>query len=568
MHLGNRFRAIALATAVLSVLAACGGSSSTSTGAVNGGTLIYALDADAQTLNPFEAATVPDVRAYQFFFPNLYQADKNLNIVPDLAAGPPTVSADSLTYTVKIRQDAKWSDGTPITADDVVSTAHIQANPNLDTDASFDWSPLTDPVTGVQKVDTYTIKYTLSAPFAPFLAVNLTGFVAPAEVYGKIDPAKMRTDPSNDHPAVTGGEFLYVGRTVGQEIDGKANPSYYNGRPHFDKLVEKVITNTTAAAQALGTGDVNMDAEINGSAIDTVKGLSGVQTYIYPDLAYYDVRLNDRPGHLFSDLAVRQAWKYVIDHDGVVQAATGGHATPIYGDLPPASWAYDPAATPKYPAQDVAKAKSMLAAAGWTPGSDGILQKNGKKFVGDFCVRADKPERVKAVTIMAQQAQAVGMQLTVKPIDFKVFYQSKSKGGCGVYDGTFDLAFAGFGLSLDPDNYTIFSSKFIRPENNPSGSNFGGFSSPELDAALVAERTDVKTTDAATKAARKADFVKIEKILSDNVVSYFMWADNVGQGFQDKVQGIVAGGSGNDLNYADQDRNVQVFGQWYFKGGS
>lgn len=567
MHLGNRIRAIALASVGLFVIAACGGGS-TSTGAVNGGTLIYALDTDATTLNPFEAGTVPDVRAFQFFFPNLYQANKNLGIVPDLAAGMPTISADALTYTVKIRQDAKWSDGTPITADDVVMTHRMTANPNLDTDATFDWSPLTDPVTGITKVDTYTVKYTLSAPFAPFLAVNLTGFVAPAEVYGKIDPAKMRTDPSNDHPAVTGGPFLYVSRTPGQEIDGKANPTYYNGRPHFDKLVEKVFTNLTAATQALGTGDVNMNAEINGSALDTVKGLSGVNTYVYPDLAYYDVRLNDRAGHLFGDLAVRQAWLYVIDHDGVVAASTSGHSTPLYGDLPPASWAYDASVTPPYPKQDVAKAKAMLAAAGWTPGSDGILQKGGKKFVADFCVRSDKPERVKAVTIMAQQAQAVGMQLAVKTLDFRVFYQSKAKGGCGVYDGTFELAFAGFGLGLDPDNYTIFSSKFIRPENNPSGANFGGFSDPNLDAALLAQRVDVKATDAATVAARKADFAKVEKILRDNVVSYFMWSDNVGQGFQSKMQGIVAGGSGNDLNYADQDRNVQVFGQWYFKGGS
>jgi peptide/nickel transport system substrate-binding protein len=480
----------------------------------------------------------------------------------------PTVSADSLTYTVKIRQDAKWSDGTPITADDVVMTHRMAANPNLNTNATFDWSPLTDPVTGITKVDTYTVKYTLSTPFAPFLATNLAGFIAPAEVYGKIDPAKMLDDPSNQAPTVTGGPFLYTGRTPGQEIDGKANPSYYNGRAHFDKLVEKVFTNSTATVQALGTGDINMDPNISGSAIDTAKGLSGVNNYVYPDLSYFDVRLNDRAGHLFGDLAVRKAWLYVIDHDGVVAAATAGHATPLYGDLPPASWAYDPAATPAYPKQDVAKAKTMLAAAGWTPGSDGILQKNGKKFVADFCVRSDQPDRVKAVTIMAQQAQAVGMQLTVKPIDFRVFYGSKAKGGCGVQDGTFELAFAGFGLSLDPDNYTIFSSKFIRPENNPSGANYGGFSDPSLDAALLAERTDVKATDAATKAARKADFAKVEKILSDNVVSYFMWAPNVGQGFQSKVQGIVAGGSGNDLNYADQERNVQVFAQWYFKGGS
>ena len=104
--------------------------------------MVWALDADAQSLNPFVAGDVPSVRAWAFIFPNLYQADANLNVTPDLADGMPTISADSKTWTVKLRKNAKWSDGTPITADDVVMTVNMQNNPNLDTDAAFDWSGL------------------------------------------------------------------------------------------------------------------------------------------------------------------------------------------------------------------------------------------------------------------------------------------------------------------------------------------------------------------------------------------------------------------------------------------
>src|SRR4029077_12349313 len=156
----------------LFVVAACGGGGTTSN-IKEGGTLTYALDADAQTLNPFEVGDVSSARAIQFMFPNLYQADKNLNIVPDLADGMPTVSSDLKTWTVKIRKDAKWSDGSAITSADVVKTVQIQANPNLDTDASFDWSPLTDPVTGVTAKDANTVVFTLTTTFAPFLAINL-----------------------------------------------------------------------------------------------------------------------------------------------------------------------------------------------------------------------------------------------------------------------------------------------------------------------------------------------------------------------------------------------------------
>src|SRR4029077_21288612 len=158
MQVVTRVRALALASVGLFVIAACGPSSG-GTSIKEGGTLIYALDADAATLNPFEAGDVPSVRAFQWMFPNLYQADKNLAIVPDLPTGPPTVSADLKTWTVKIRTDAKWSDGSPITSADVVSTVHIEANPKLDTLGAFDWSELTDPVTGVSAPDASTIVY-------------------------------------------------------------------------------------------------------------------------------------------------------------------------------------------------------------------------------------------------------------------------------------------------------------------------------------------------------------------------------------------------------------------------
>ena len=401
--------------------------------------------------------------------------------------------------------------------------------------------------------------FTLKGPFAPFYANNLSGFVAPASVYGPVDVTKMSTF-EQDHPTITGGPFLFDKRVTGSEIDLKANPSYYGGKPHFAAVVLKVITNSTAAAQAVIAGDVNWDPEITGAAIDTVKAQSAVQTYEYPDLGYYDVRFNDRArwgngsrATLFGDVNVRRAFAYALDKNAVVKAATDGHGTPMWGDIVPASAYYDDSAVVKY-VQDIPKAQGLMAAAGWVKGADGILAKNGQKFTAKFFVRSDKPQRVKAVQIMSEELRKnLGMDLQVTPTDFKIFYDP-------LYAGNFDLAFAGFGLVLDPDNYQIFHSSQIRPEKNPSGSNYTGYVNPELDAAINAERTDLKANAADTFTARKADFAKIEHILGDNVVSYFMWADNVGMGFNG-VAGVVTG-NGGSLNYADQDRNVQIFAQW------
>jgi peptide/nickel transport system substrate-binding protein len=555
-------RVSTLVAGVAVLVSACGTSSTnTSDQPKNGGTLTFRLDADAASLNPFEmGADVSTARAAEWLWPNLYDADKNLNIVPGLADGMPTVSSDSLTWTVKLKQNAKWSDGTPITADDVVSTVKIQADPNLDTDATFDWSPLKS----VTKVDQYTVKFVTNDPFAPFLANNLATFVAPASVYGKIDPAKMRKDLTNQNPGIVGGPYTFVKWVPGSEIDLQANANFYGGKPHIDKIVERIITNETAGAQALLNGEVGYSPEITSAARSSLRNSSAVKLYEYPDLGYYDVRMNLRAGHPFADKNVRLAFAYALDKDSIVKAATDSSATTLWGDIPPASWAYDDTAVVKF-AQDVNKAKGLMTTAGYTIGSDGVATKGGKKFVYDFCYRADKPQRQKAVEIMADQLKAIGMSLKPKPIDFKVYYKAKAKGGCGLQTGEFDLGFAGWGLSLDPDDYQIFSKAFIRPENNPSGENYTGFSSPELDALLNQERTALKSTDAATKAARKAIFNQIQKILGGDVITYFMWSDNSAMGFNSNVAGVVAGGKGNDMNYVDQGRNTQIFAQWWLK---
>src|SRR6202171_3386715 len=108
----------------------------------DGGTLPVAIAADPTTLNRFLAADPASLRASAPLFPNLYQADPDLAITPDLAESMPSLSADRKSWTVKLRRNATWSDGKPITADDVVATVAIERNPGLVTEVAFDWTML------------------------------------------------------------------------------------------------------------------------------------------------------------------------------------------------------------------------------------------------------------------------------------------------------------------------------------------------------------------------------------------------------------------------------------------
>src|SRR5437867_13384987 len=135
----KRWRVPMVAATIAILVAACGNTAPSSETPKNGGTLIWALDSDATSLNPFVISTLPEFRVISFLFPNLYAADKNLNVVPDLADGMPSVSSDGLAWTVKLKKNPKWSDGAPITADGVLATQQIQRDPQLDTHCSYDW---------------------------------------------------------------------------------------------------------------------------------------------------------------------------------------------------------------------------------------------------------------------------------------------------------------------------------------------------------------------------------------------------------------------------------------------
>jgi len=553
----SRWLRVSTVFAAIAVLAAACGNATTSTSETpkNGGTLTWALDADASSLNPLVAGDVPSFRALSPMLINLYQPDKNLNVIPDLADGLPAVSSDHLIWTVKLRS-AKWSDGSAITADDVVATVKQQADPNLDTDLGYDWGKLKT----VEKVDDKTVKFTLTEPFAPFLANNLATYVLPAKVYGSVDPAKQRTQPYATAPTVTGGPYLFDKWVPGQEIDYKANPNYFLGRPHFDKLVARVITDATASTNAIINGDVQWNpavADAGPGGVTKVLAASSVFSHSYADISYIDVRLNDRPAHLFGDVLVRRAFATALDKDSIVQAAKGNTGATLWGNIVPASWGYDASALVKY-TQDVTKAKALMTQAGWTIGSDGIAVKNGKKFVAKLRVRAGKADRLKAAQIIADQVKAIGMSITPDPIDFKVFYKP-------IMTGDYDLAIAGFGLTLDPDQFTVLHSSQLQPEHK-QGQNWSGYNNPELDRLIDLERGTVKDTDAATKAARKPIFNQINQLLGNDVVTYYLWAEKATFSWSTNVGGVVAGNGDNTI-YVDQARNTQVFAQWYSKSG-
>lgn len=525
---GTRSRALAAAAGAL-LLSACGGSASGAPAVRHGGQLVIAVTSRPVSLNPLTAGDVTSVRAYAPLYPLLYDARPDLSLTPDLAAAMPQLSAGGLAWTVRVRPGARWSDGAPMTAGDVVYTVTTESDPTLAGDATFDWSMLAK----VEQVDTLTVRFTLRAPDASFGARLVTPIV-PAHVLSKYKPSQMDTAFFDTTPSVSGGPFVYKERNpLGDGLLYVPNPHWYGAAPNVDRVIIGVVTDPLVVPEMLAQGQVLWAPELTGSAVGDAVKQFGVRMATYPELSLVALQCNDRPGTPTGAVAVRQALAAAIDRTAVA----GGGAVAMWGDVPTQSWAYDASATPRT-GRDVAHARALLAAAHVpTPLSLDLLYPRG-----------DDARAAAAGSIVAQAADA-GIRITPHAVDPVAMHSALAS-------GRFTLALTETGMSLDPDDTAALASD-AAPPADASGRNWGGYASAQMDALLAAERTAVAAPGAALQKLRRPLVDAVEKQLSADLPFIPLYAPLHHAAYNVTVNGVVAGAQ------LDQDRDGAMYARWY-----
>ena len=225
-----------------------------------------------------------------------------------------------------------------------------------------------------------------------------------------------------------------------------------------------------------------------------------------------------------------------IDHDATVQKATDGQGVPVYANVPPASWAFDPN-VPKY-TLDVAGAKTLIEKSGWTLGSDGIYQKAGKRLSTTLYVRSGRPQRISFAQLAADQLKACGIEIKVNPADFSTVLLPLLS-----YPNNFDTYLGGWSTALDPDDSSIFSCDQITTKASPDSNNFVGWCNKTADALLTQGRQE---TD---QSKRGPIYAQFQTIIHNNIPYYFLWADKKSAGLS---KSLVVG---------DQHRRQQRHGR-------
>jgi peptide/nickel transport system substrate-binding protein len=525
------------------VLEACGnavtGSKSTPNVApVRGGSLVEGNSSDIVAgFNPIVNAGALDIQQSNMIFEGLLATDPAGDLVPALAESTPKVSGDGLTFTFTLRKGLKWSDGAPITSDDVLFTYNLMFDPAYRAVRSPYRGDFESFVAGLTAPDPNTFVVRLKQVYAPFLASHGLHGILPKHVLGNLSPAELNTTTFNAAPTVASGVFKFVEWVKGDHIRLVRNDNYWRGPSYLDTYVWKVYADATGVVNGLKNGEVDVGKVTSPSFVPDLQTNPDLVVYQFPvptALAYwYNVDASKPAGKLLSDRAVRQALYTVIDRAGIVDAiyARIGGAVAISA-MPSTSWAYNKDTRPTY-SIDKAKAASLLDGAGWKLGSDGVRSKDGVRAKLEVLTSAASKEYTAVAQVMQQSWTEIGIDVSVRGVPFPTELNAANT------TRAFDTLVVGYQLGLDPDLSPWFHSRNIVA----GGGNYSSYRSSQADSLLDQA---VATND---QAKRKQLYAQIQNLLAEDLPLGPLLVQNGFVAYHKKVHNFTAAQLSNNTFY-------------------
>ncbi len=447
-------------------------------------TLIYGIEGDpGNDINTITTSGRYDLMTERMLYSNLYNYYGPDDITFNLAESV-EVSEDKMTYTVKLRQNVKWSDGEPFTADDVLFTYGkiIEFDYANGHDAFvYDGKPVE-----ITKADDYTVQFKLPVMAAGFMeSLSAEHYIMPKHIYE--GDATLDNNTKNQTPVGTGPYTLeeYV---AGQYVKFKANPNYFGGAPKVGTVIFQIVSDMSSASLALKKGEINM-LVIPNSAAEDYEG-TNVTIHAYPE---------DRVGYLsfhmgssrVADENLRKACFFALSRE---EMNVGAYLSKdFYTDaatfLPYAAAYYNADGVETYQ-QNLDTAKEYLS------------KVTGEVPTLRLAYTANNVQQETQAMVIQQNLKAIGVSCELSAMDSTALYDKLEKG-----TDEFDLFLGGYIMGVDPNNYaTLFTTG--------SASNYSHMSDPELDELF--RQGSVETDDA----KRAEIYQKAQQKLADDAIFF------------------------------------------------
>jgi peptide/nickel transport system substrate-binding protein len=482
---------------------------------------------EPDTMNGYYSAMAFGQWANDLAVAALFDFDSNAQPVLVLASEVPTlenggISADLKTYTLKLKPDLKWSDGAPLTADDLKFTLDMIAD---SANEFAQGSTIHDQIVSSEKVDDLTVTVTWKDP-QPFADVSNNGLPAilPKHVYGPIYDAEktIKNAPENQNPTVFSGPYTLTEWIRGESLTFSANPNYVGGAPKIPTLVIRIFPDPEVGYAAVAAGEVQFMPNLAQDDPPRLKAMSPSNEITgvfggYIEYLVFNVRddsFGDEAGPAaLRDVKVRQAVRMAIDRRAIVKDVLADSAVVTDSLWAGTQWENKDLGFVEY---DVEAAGKLLDEAGYTLGSDGIrANAAGEKLEWTY-VTTTAQVRKNIQAVIQQQLEKVGIRVTLENVPASDFFGQWTAGGT-LATGKFDLGeFANNTVLTNIVNITATDSLACDqiPGNaplNPAGNNHMGWCNEEFDKLV--DETTVEADPAKGQAA--AD--KAQEILRDEV---------------------------------------------------
>jgi len=437
--------------------------------------LTIALRSEPTSMDPQFHALTSNIQLSHTLFDKLATADENINPVPQLAE---SWEVDENVWTFKLRPDVKFSNGQPLTAEDVIFTFNRVPNvPN--SPSSFQLF-----LAGIQQVealDPLTLRITTDGA-NPILPINLSQIpiLSHEAAAGPATEGKTTTELNRGDGLIGTGPYKFVSWQRGADLVFERNENYWGPEPAWDKVTYRMISNPAARVASLLAGDVDV---IEGPSTDDIPRLekdSNLRVIQTPSVRLIYIHINqsdDLPPGLKSpdgknplkDARVRKALSLAIDRQAIVARIMGGVAQAA-GDLLPYPSFGTSEARSEAPKADLEKAKELLAEAGYGDGFELSLGSPAGRYTND-------QEIAQAVASMWSR---IGLKVDVQTMAPSVFFQRR-----GEY--AFSTYLAGWAAASGETSNPLNALLATRDKDKSTGTtNYSHYSNPEMDA-LVAE---------------------------------------------------------------------------------
>jgi peptide/nickel transport system substrate-binding protein len=389
-------------------------------------------------------------------------------------------SDDHRTLTFHLRTDAKWSDGVPITAEDIRFTWQAQTSPEIA------WSGLEikRPIIDVEVVDAKTARFHYAEPYANQLVDAAQGVILPKHVWGELPFAEWRANGAwFRERAVSSGPFVLERWEDGERLVLRRNEHYFAEQmPAYDVLVIRAVPDEATRIAQLRAGEANF-CIVEPAGATMVKGVPGLELLAYDYRQIGFVTWNQRRA-IFQDARVRQALTFGIDREAIVNTLNFGYSRLTTSPYLLGAWVYNESLERR--PYDPDRARALLAEAGWHDSDgDGVVDRDGIPM--GFTIETNSESRLRQdITVMIQeQLGRIGIDVEVATADFGSLIERERA-------GDFDASVLGIGIDTSWNLDVLFHSRSI----GAHAWNLGAYRNDEVDRLIDEIQTVREPADA------------------------------------------------------------------------